>query len=129
MGEMLDEMSQRHFYHFSVRDAWEPSINMYETGHAYLLCMDLAGMNRDQIDVREMDGKLYIRGNRPTPQPPDDEPPVGVHLMEIDSGPFQRKIAIPSDVNRGEIRARYRDGFLWVTLPRITGDRPEIAEP
>ncbi len=118
MDEMLEEISQRHFYHFSVRDAWEPAVNVYETAGVFFVCLDLAGMDRDDIDVRVERGKLVIRGSRKTPQPPDAEPPLSVDLMEIDSGPFRRTVELPADVDPDRIRARYREGFLWIVLPR-----------
>ena len=118
MDELLEEISQRHFYPFSTRDAWEPAVNVYETADTFYICLDLAGMDRDAIDVRAEEGKVVIRGARSTPQPPDTKPPVRVHLMEIDSGPFRRTVELPADVDRARISARYREGVLWIGLPR-----------
>ncbi len=118
MDEMLEEISQRHFYHFSTRDAWEPAVNVYETADTFYVCLDLAGMDRDAIDVRADGSRLVIRGARSTPQPPDTEPPLSVHVMEIDSGPFRRSVELPADVDRARITARYREGILWIVLPR-----------
>ena len=52
------------------------------------------------------------------PQSKESPGPQSVHLMEIDSGSFTRKVEIPSNVDEGKIDATYRDGFLWVVLPK-----------
>ena len=35
---------------------------------------------------------------------------------------------LPADVDRSGIRARYRAGMLWVTLPRTGGARSETDD-
>lgn len=118
MDSMMDEMLNRNYFQSSGPDSWAPSLNIYETSDRYVVCVDLAGMNRESIDVRAEDQALRIRGTRPRPVIPDPPEEVSVHLMEIDSGKFQRKVPIPADVDREAIGAQYRNGFLWITMPR-----------
>ena len=37
-------------------------------------------------------------------------------------GPFERAVSLPPDVeiDRERLRATYKDGFLWIILPKIT---------
>ena len=128
MGQMMDELAARQFFNFSAHDSWEPVVNVYVTAAAYFVCVDLAGMEGEAIDVREEGGQLVIRGRRTTPTPPDAEGPLSVDRMEIDSGPFRRTVELPADVDRSAIRARYRAGMLWVTLPRVGGARSEKSD-
>ena len=128
MGQMMDELAARQFFNFSAHDSWEPVVNVYVTAAAYFVCVDLAGMDGEAIDVREDGGQLVIRGRRATPTPPDAEGPLSVDRMEIDSGPFRRTVELPADVDRSAIRARYRAGMLWVTLPRVGGARSEKSD-
>jgi HSP20 family protein len=37
--------------------------------------------------------------------------------MEIDYGPFERVLELPSDVDPDRVEAKYRDGLLWIYLP------------
>ncbi len=124
MGSMLDQMHKGYFG-FSPSDTWSPAVNLYETDTAYLICVDLAGVEKDKIDVRIEGGRLSIKGARATPMHPDGtmraeggSRRVRVHLMEIDHGSFCRWVDVPGDVRRGEINAIYRDGLLWIELPR-----------
>ena len=40
--------------------------------------------------------------------------------MEIDSGRFHCKVPIAQDVVIDEITAAYRQGYLWIMMPRAT---------
>ena len=44
--------------------------------------------------------------------------PVRAHHMEIDSGRFCREIDLPGNVDVEAIEATYRNGFLWIRLPK-----------
>jgi HSP20 family molecular chaperone IbpA len=43
---------------------------------------------------------------------------IRMHLMEIDHGSFARDVELPADVHHEQINARYRDGILWIELPK-----------
>ena len=103
------------FFRFCPPDAWQPATNLYETEDRYVVCMDLAGVNRPEICVEVRDDVLVITGSRESPRPKIRSK---VHLMEIDHGNFCRSVAIPSSVAVDKIEARYEDGYLWVELPK-----------
>ncbi len=117
---MMSEMEGRNYFRSHAPDSWRPRLNVYETADRFVVCVDLAGMPRDKIDVRAADGVLHISGFRKKPTPPGDPEDVGVHLMEIDSGRFHCKVPITRDVVIDEITAAYRQGYLWVMMPRAT---------
>ena len=117
---MMSEMEGRNYFRSHAPDSWRPRLNVYETPDRFFVCVELAGMPRDQIDVRAADGVLHISGLREKPTPPGDPDDVGVHLMEIDSGRFHCKVPIAQDVIIDEISAAYRQGYLWVMMPRAT---------
>jgi HSP20 family protein len=118
MGDMVDELLKQNFFRASARDAWQPALNLYEAPDCYVVCVELAGMDRDKIDVQVGNGALYIRGDRPKPQVAGSPDDLSVHVMEIDSGPFKRKVPVPDDVDQAGIQANYRNGYLWVVMPR-----------
>ncbi len=115
---MLDAMSGEQFFRSHAHGGWRPRINVYELPDRYYVCAELAGMPHEKIDLRIEDGQLHLRGVRPKPALPRGGAEVSVHLMEIDSGPFERTLGLPRDVDADRIAARYRDGFLWIELPR-----------
>lgn len=110
------------YYTFRPGEAWAPNVNLYENESVYLVCVDLAGVDKQKIDIEMVDQKLAIRGTRHVPMP---EAPAGcesarvrVHLMEIDHGAFVREVEIPKDVQRDKVNASHRNGLLWIELPK-----------
>ncbi|MHC4717992.1 MAG: Hsp20/alpha crystallin family protein, partial [Planctomycetota bacterium] len=72
--------------------------------------------------------QLILRGERPSPRPPersdcclDDPERSRMHMMEIDHGPFHRALEMPERVVSDQIKACYRNGFLWVKMPKGDG--------
>ena len=160
-GKMMDQF-QKGFYVYSS-DTWTPNVNLYETGATYLVCVDLAGVEKEKIDVEVADSRLKLRGARSVPTYEPDEPPAArqptrrgtqaprgagahegdgghagspaeradqpeqtephahkmrVHLMEIDHGPFTREVELPPDADKAGITATYRNGMLWIEIPK-----------
>lgn len=99
-------------------DGWHPPTDLYETPRGYLLIIDLAGMERKDIQVRVVSGHLIISGVRRLPIPADV---TGCHNLEISSGSFQRVLVINDIPDNEKIEARYRAGFLIIELPKTRG--------
>ena len=116
IGRIMQQAGHGRFFKFSPPDAWQPSTNLYETDDRYVVCMDLAGVDRSEIHVEIREQVLVISGHRESPRP---QVRSKVHLMEIDHGQFRRDVAVPTIVNVEDIEARYTDGYLWVELPKI----------
>jgi HSP20 family molecular chaperone IbpA len=126
MNSLLDQM-QKGYYSFYRPEAWTPPVNLYENDTAYLVCVDLAGVDKSKIDIEVVNRLLTLRGTRAVPhlssEPAGDEPAASrklrVHLMEIDHGAFVREVELPVDVVPGSLPAAlYRDGMLWIELPK-----------
>ncbi len=132
MQRMAEQM-QKGFFNFCPSETWTPSVNLYEADHAYVVCVDLAGVDKEKIDVEVLDNQLTLKGTREVPMhgpldAPGDDPAVGaaggggkrprVHLMEIDHGSFCRQVEIPEDVVRERIAAQYLNGMLWIEIPK-----------
>ena len=123
---MMDKMEGGRIFRSRSPHCWQPRLNVYETPVAYLVCAELAGMPREDIEISAVDGVLHLRGARERPamplgdedQGPSADKPVSVALMEIDSGRFHRKLAMPPDADLERSSATYRHGYLWIRVPR-----------
>ncbi|MGH7180031.1 MAG: Hsp20/alpha crystallin family protein [Tepidisphaeraceae bacterium] len=120
----LAEQFNKGFYGFVPNETWTPNVNLYETDAAYVVCADLAGVDKDKIDIVVHEQRLILRGARSVPvteeSRPPQEPPrrTRIHLMEIDHGSFNREVELPNDVAAERITASYRNGMLWIELPK-----------
>ncbi len=124
-NKLLDQM-QKGYFNFCPSETWTPNVNLYETEGAYVVCVDLAGVDKEKIDVEIHENRLRLSGARAVPQPEPQElgepqphqPRLRVHLMEIDHGAFCREVELPVGVDRERIAANYRNGMLWIEIPR-----------
>ncbi len=120
-SQIGETILNRQFFSFWATDSWRPSVNLYETHTAFLVCADIAGMDKNDIHVRVEKNHLIIRGKRECPMPTGRDRTVAVHLMEIDHGVFGRSVEIPANVKEQQISAHYESGMLWITLPKRQG--------
>lgn len=121
--DIMDEMEKRDFVHFRDSGTWQPATNVYETRDAYYVCVELAGVPRQQIDVECVDHqRITIGGSRGQPRPTGIEGPLSIHAMEVDEGPFWREIELPEPIDVDRLEATYSEGYLWITVPRRTTD-------
>lgn len=123
-SKLNEQMMHKGYFNFCPSETWTPSVNLYEHDDAYLVCVDLAGVDKEKIDVEVHDNQLTLRGARQVPAF-HDEGTRGesgrrprVHLMEIDHGAFCRQVELPVDVLREQITAQYVNGMLWVEIPK-----------
>lgn len=122
VGKMFEQM--RGYSNFVPGETWTPAVNLYETDTAYLVCVDLAGVDKDKIDLIVEGQLLKIKGTRAVPSSADgaegdlQQRRARVHLMEIDHGGFSREVELPQDVVQASIEARYLNGLLWIEIPK-----------
>ena len=125
MESMMRGLTNPTYFQSSGRDSWDPRLNVYELADRFVVCVELAGIEPGDLDVQVHEGILHIRGHRNKPTVPDCTGEIGVHLMEIDSGPFHRQIRVPVDLDFDQCKAGYRNGYVWIVMPRSTEDNDQ----
>jgi len=93
---------------------WEPPVNIYLTAQAVVVLAELAGADKEALDVSVREGTLIIRGHRPEPPLPDL---VSHHQVEVHFGKFERQVALPGALNPEHTTAAFEQGLLRVTVP------------
>ena len=104
---------------------WRPSIDVFETEESILVIVDLAGVSRDEITIEQEEEVLRIAGRRRDPEDLHKADLKRCHQMEIDYGPFERRLRITGPVDYEKIEARYEKGFLKILLPK---KKKELAQ-
>ncbi len=120
LGDIMQEMTRRSYYHFSRSVAWQPAVNVYQDERSFYICAELAGLDKKQVHVDVLGSKISIKGDRPAPFPGQhgDGENSSTLRMEIAYGPFERVIELPEHADMQKISARLTDGFLWVTIAK-----------
>lgn len=104
---------------FASSPKWRPHADVYESDDELVVQMDIAGMRAEDFRVEVADGVLTIAGERLT----RGEGKRHYHVMEVHIGPFERRLRLPVAVDPDSLRASYEQGFLVVTLRKLSGTR------
>jgi HSP20 family protein len=95
---------------------WEPPTDVVETEEELIIIVEIAGMNGDDFNVVTDGTVLSIGGFRRGTYPDGKKQ---FHTLEIQAGPFERKIALPAPVDQSKVSARYRNGMLEITIAKL----------
>jgi HSP20 family molecular chaperone IbpA len=124
LNTAMQQLLSQTFGRFAPDQAWSPNINIYQCAGRLVVCVDVAGVDRERLAVRLEPGRLEIRGERPAPDPASAETPcepgerpLRILTMEIDDGSFSRSISLSDQVALDKVESVYRQGMLWITLP------------
>lgn len=105
----------------SSGEVWSPRVDVYETDEAVVVKVCVAGLEPGRVElILSSDGRfLSLRGVR-AENDDDRNCRTRYHQLEVYYGPFERVITLPADVpiDRENLSATYKDGFLKVVLPK-----------
>lgn len=94
---------------------WSPRSDLFQTPTALVIHVELAGLRREDLDLRVAGDQLCICGvRRDRARPPGGQ----VVRREIPYGAFETRVAIPAGYDAARARAHYQNGFLRVEVPR-----------
>jgi HSP20 family protein len=98
-----------------LRRGFRPAVDAYRTEDPPTLTVviELAGVDPDTVSVTAASGALVIQGERLRPRAPGRT----YQLMEIDVGAFERRVALPEEVDTESASASYEAGLLTIVLP------------
>jgi HSP20 family protein len=111
------EKLQRRFFQLGAAEApaWEPPVDLYETGDGLTLSVALPGVAADRLEVSLEPGIVAVRGERAFPV---EYQRAIIYRLEIPYGRFERRIALPAGQYR-LIDRRLENGCLTLGLRRL----------
>ena len=102
-----------------AKAAWAPALDITERKDAYLVAVELPGVEAGEVEITVEDGLLTIQGERRFAHDSADEK---MHRAERYYGAFRRSITLPSHVEADKIEASMQDGVLQIMVPKA----PEV---
>lgn len=102
-------------------DVWAPNTDVSETGDEYIISIDLPGTSKEDVEVKYKDNRLTISGERKKEEEKEEE---NFLRKERYHGSFTRSFTLPSEVEKDDIKANFKEGVLTVKVPRS-----EVEEP
>jgi HSP20 family protein len=104
---------------------WTPLADITETDDAYVVEVELPGVNKDQVNVDVNDRELIISGEITEPQ---EEEGRRRRRRARRTGRFEFRTTLPGDINPEGVNATLSDGILTLTVPKSEAARPRHVE-
>jgi HSP20 family molecular chaperone IbpA len=120
--EMINSMQGPRGVSAKLHKIWRPPTDVYETGDAIFVRVEIAGMQEKDFQVALNGRRLSISGVRH-----DSDEKLGFQQMEIQYGPFETDLHLPRAVQEDKIEATYQGGFLLISLPKATARRVPVT--
>lgn len=93
--------------------AWVPATDIFADGDDLKIRCELAGVERENIDISLTAGILIVSGERKSEL---DEENTSFLVRERFYGEFRRSINLPENVGNDKISAEFSDGMLEITV-------------
>jgi len=102
--------------------AWAPALDISERKDAYLVTVELPGVEADDLQITLEDGLLTIQGERHFAH---DSSEQQFHRIERRYGAFRRSITLPAHVMADGIEASADGGVLQIVVPKMEEAKPK----
>ncbi len=100
--------------------AYLPVTDIFETGSALMLALEMPGVDREKLNVELENGVLTITGEIDFAKY-DGLYPV---YTEYNIGNYARSFELSSDIDQDRITAEFNDGVVMLTLPKAEKAKP-----
>ena len=102
--------------------AWAPALDISERKDAYLITVELPGVELDDVQITMEGSLLTIQGERHVAQ---DSSEQQFHRIERRYGAFRRSITLPALVIADAVEATAEDGVLQILVPKVEEATPK----
>lgn len=120
--DRLQDQMNRLFQGASTTQAVSsPALNLWASENALMASAELPGIDTDKLDISVNGNVLTIRGAYTEQQLKTGENWV---RQERPEGSFVRVFQLPFQVDTEKVEAKYRNGVLYLTLPRAEAEKP-----
>jgi HSP20 family protein len=108
----------------SAQPAWVPELDAWETENAYVVQLDLPGVNAENVDIDFERNTLTIKGTRARTIQAPEKGELRVFFAERDWGNFTRSLRFPQHIVGDNISATFEHGVLTVNIPKSEAAKP-----
>lgn len=104
-----------------------PAVNSAETPDAYLLVIELPGVDLKDVNLQIHGSSLVLNAFR-RPTWSNGTVTVNYHFAEGRFGTLRRVLPLPSGVLPGQIQANFVNGLLTIVLPKTVNGQSSIPQ-
>jgi HSP20 family protein len=117
----IDDMFRSISPRFTLAERrWKPQMDIYETPDEIVILAEIAGVNKEDLELEISTKAVKIYGNRSESSRIDN---ATYRLAEIQYGKFERILYLPALIDPEVVSASYSNGFLQVRLAKLSLDK------
>ncbi len=98
-----------------------PASEAASTEDAYVIKMELPGVEEKDIDITVENGVVSVKGEKKSEK---EEKGETWYFSERQYGAFARSFRLPADADEAKVQAELKDGVLTITVPRLKPEQP-----
>ncbi len=125
MDRIFDEFFRNNNVRENNSNNWLPAFDVHETDKEYLIKADLPGVGKKDVNISLKEQVLTVSGKRKNQF--DDESQNRIY-REANYGQFNRSFRLTEDVNPDDIKAKFKNGVLTLSIPRVELIEPEVKQ-
>jgi HSP20 family protein len=104
---------------------WVPTVDISEDEKEFVIKAEIPEVDKKDVKVTLQDGVLTVMGERKQEK---EEKGKKFHRIERSYGKFVRAFTLPEEVDEAALKAEFKDGMLFVRLPKLERARPRAIE-
>jgi HSP20 family protein len=113
--EAMERRMRRLFDEVGVAPATLPNADVYETKDELVVELEVPGFDEADLEIEVSDHTLAVKGKRAEEK---EERQKSFQLRERLESSFERRFALPEDVDTGKVAATYKKGVLEIHVAR-----------
>lgn len=119
LGKDLQNLVERVVPADSEMNDFHPHCDLIESARAYIIQVDVPGMEKEQLQIKQKDRVITISGERELYL----EDSAELKRSERKQGSFSRSFALPENVDLSTVTASYNNGVLTVKADKTENEK------
>jgi HSP20 family protein len=116
MNRLLEESLKTRLDLEAGGQGWQPLADVYETEAAFVVLLELPGVEQEDVEIQVDGEEVLVRGQRRL----GPARPERYHRMERSYGTFSRSFRLPGEVDPEAVAAQFKDGLLRLEIQKCT---------
>lgn len=116
MMSLWGDMMERFFNEDIEQDSKMMAVDILESPQTYDIKANLPGIPKEKINISVKDNRILISASHEEVKEEKDKDTI--IRAERYSGSYQRSISLPENANADNIKAKFENGVLSLTIPK-----------
>ena len=125
LNRMLDEVLTTASVSECNNFSQVPVAELVETDEALILKLEVPGMQADDINIEATANSISVSGERKSERKAESKAKTS---SEFRYGSFHRVIPLPVRIQNTEVKAEYKNGILYLSLPKAESEKNKVVK-